>query len=191
MIGSTEEHSAQGQHRRRASRLGMLVVAAALVLVASFAAVALAASTTVTVDSTMNAKLDEQIAVTSQGRTLYALSGETASHLKCKTKECFKAWPPLTVPSRKTKLKAGSGLTGHLGILRRSNGMLQVTVNGRPVYRFFKDHAKGEVNGQGVESFGGTWSAMAASGETSASSPEKGASTPAAPTPPAEPPYGY
>ena len=83
-------------------------------------------------------------------------------HLLCASAECLKAWPPLTVPSRKTKLKAGPGVQGHLGILRRSDGRLQVTLRGRPLYRFSGDSAKGEANGEGLESFGGTWHAVTA-----------------------------
>ena len=33
------------------------------------------------------------------------------------------------MPSRSTRLKAGPGVDGHLGILRRSNGLLQVTLD--------------------------------------------------------------
>ncbi|HXW58007.1 MAG TPA: hypothetical protein VEJ23_00880, partial [Solirubrobacteraceae bacterium] len=145
MIGS-EQQSGRAHRRRHPSRLAVWGTAAALALAASLAAVALASSTSVAVDAASSSKLDEQIAVTSQGRTLYTLSGETSRHLKCKTSECLKAWPPLTVPSKKTRLKAGSGVKGPLGILRRSNGTLQVTVRGMPVYRYFADHAEGEVN---------------------------------------------
>ena len=130
----------------------------ALALAASFAAVALAASTSVTVGSASNAKLNEQIVVNSQGRTLYTLSGETASHLKCKTRECFKFWPPLTVPSRKTKLKAGLRRDrARSGSCAAATACSRSRFAGCRVYRYFKDHAKGETNGQGVESFGGTW----------------------------------
>jgi predicted lipoprotein with Yx(FWY)xxD motif len=106
----------------------------------------------------------------SQGRTLYALSPETTSHLLCKSSECLKFWPPITVTSSKTKLKDGSGVHGHLGILHRNNGMLQVTLRGLPLYRYSGDHAKGEANGQGIKSFGGTWHAVSAS-STSAKTP--------------------
>ena len=148
---------------------------------ASFAAVTLAAGTAATVGSASNSSLNERVAVNAQGHTLYALSPETTRHLLCASNECLKAWPPVTVPSRKAKLKAGPGVQGHLGILRRSNGMLQVTLRGLPLYRFSHDHAKGEANGQGIESFGGTWHAVSAA--VSSSSPK-----PAAPTPQPETP---
>lgn len=185
MIDSTQQPVRSQRHRRRSSAL-ICVAAATLAFAASLAAIALAGTTAVTIGSASNSKLGEQVAVNSQGRTLYALSPETASHLLCKSSECLKFWPPVTVPSRKTKLKAGSGVHGHLGIVRRSNGTLQVTLRGLPLYRFSKDHARGDANGQGIESFGGTWHAVTAS-----SAPSSMPSTPTAPTPSPEPPYGY
>jgi predicted lipoprotein with Yx(FWY)xxD motif len=154
----------------------MWIATVALALAALLATVAFAAST-LTIGSASNAMLGEQVVVNPQGHTLYALSPETTSHLLCKSGECLKVWPPLTVRSRATKLKPGTGVKGHLGILRRSNGMLQVTLRGRPLYRYSADHAKGDANGQGLESFGGTWHAVTAAG-----------TTPAAPTTPTTPP---
>jgi predicted lipoprotein with Yx(FWY)xxD motif len=162
MIDSTKPHTARSQRQRHSSTLTRCVVVIALALAASFAAVAFAASTTVTIGSASNSTLGEQVLVNSQGRTLYALSPETTSHLLCKSSECLKFWPPLTVSSRKTKLKDGPGAHGHLGILRRSDGMLQITLRGLPLYRYSGDRAKNEANGQGIKSFGGTWHAVTA-----------------------------
>jgi predicted lipoprotein with Yx(FWY)xxD motif len=159
MQGQPSEPSRRGG---RPTGLALIAAAAVLVLAASLAAMAVAASTP-TVSSTSSSKLGEQIAVNAQGRTLYALSPETIHHLLCKG-ECLKAWPPLTVSSSGVKLQAGPGVHGSLGILRRSNGLLQVTLRGLPLYRFAGDHAKGEVNGQGLKSFGGTWHAVNSGG---------------------------
>jgi predicted lipoprotein with Yx(FWY)xxD motif len=131
--------------------------------------------------------------VNAQGLTLYALSPETASHLLCKSSECLSFWPPVTVPSRKTKLKAGQGVQGRLGVLRRSNGVLQVTLRGLPLYRFARDRGKGEANGQGIKSFGGTWGAVSASaGSPSPAPPPMSPPSPPYSPPPSPPPgYGY
>jgi len=181
------DSQSQAVHRKRRKRPAALLVAlAALVLAVTFAAVAFAAGT-VTVGSASNSTLGERVAVNAQGRTLYALSPETAKHLLCKSSACLKLWPPLTVPSSKTELKLGSGVQGHLAILHRSGGVLQVTLRGVPLYRFSLDQGKDESNGEGIKSFGGTWHAVSAT-----SSP--GTTTPSAPTtstPSAEPPYGY
>jgi predicted lipoprotein with Yx(FWY)xxD motif len=155
-----------------------------LALVASVAAVALAAGGTATVGSASSSKLGEQIAVDAHGRTLYALSPETTRHLLCTSSECLKAWPPLTVSSHNARLTAGTGVHGRLGILRRSDGMFQVTLRGLPLYRFAGDRARGAVNGQGLKSFGGTWHAVtaaAATGMAPAGAPAPSPSEPASP----------
>jgi Secreted repeat of unknown function len=111
------------------------------------------------------------------------------------------AWPPLIVHSSKTKLVAGSGVHGHLGILRRSNGTLQVTLGGLPLYHFSGDSAKGTSNGENIHSFGGTWHVISsatgaplepAMAETTptATTPTPTAPTPS-PTPPPAEKYGY
>jgi predicted lipoprotein with Yx(FWY)xxD motif len=185
MLDQRQQQTAKRQPRRRPARV-VVCTAAVLAAAASFAAVAFA-SGTVTVGSATNAKLGTQVVVNAQGKTLYALSPETSKHLRCKSTECLKFWPPLTVPSSTTKLTAGPGVKGHLSILHRKGGILQVTLRGEPLYRFAKDHGKDESNGEGVESFGGTWHAVTAAGSPSPSTP----STPSAPAAPAEPPYGY
>ena len=123
-----------------------------------------------------------QVAVDSAGRTLYVLTPESTSHLLCTSTECLQFWPPVTVPSSATKLQAGAGVHGSLAILHRSNGMLQVTLNGLPLYTYANDHATGEANGQGIASFGGTWHAVSASGTAIAIAPA-GSSTPRASRP--------
>ncbi|HTB49433.1 MAG TPA: hypothetical protein VK701_00515 [Solirubrobacteraceae bacterium] len=163
---------------------------ATLVLAGSLAAMALATGTTATVGSTSNSKLGEQIVVDAHGRTLYALSPETAHHLLCKSSECLKFWPPLTVRSSKTKLLAGPGVHGHLGTLRRSNGVLQVTLGGLPLYRYSGDRAKGEANGQGIHSFGGSWHVVSATSATSPATPTT-PTKPSTPSPAPESEYSY
>jgi predicted lipoprotein with Yx(FWY)xxD motif len=156
------------------------IVPVALLALLAFAALAVAAGGGVIVKSTRNASLGRTIVVDAKGRTLYRLSGDTAAHLKC-TASCLGFWPPLTVPSRKTALRAGPGVHGRLAILRRSNGVLQVTLRGLPLYRFMGDSAKGQAKGQGIKGFGGTWSVVSPSAAAGA--------TPAAPKPSPYPTY--
>ncbi|HEY5195274.1 MAG TPA: hypothetical protein VIJ39_15575 [Solirubrobacteraceae bacterium] len=166
----------------------MGIAAVTLVFAASLAALALAVGGAITVGSSSNSKLGEQVVVDAQGRTLYALSPETTHHLLCKSSGCLKFWPPLTVHSSETKLKAGAGVHGRLAVLRRSNGVLQVTLGGLPLYHYSGDHAKGEANGQSIHSFGGTWHVLSATSGTSPAAP----TTPATPTTPSPTPeYGY
>jgi predicted lipoprotein with Yx(FWY)xxD motif len=180
MTGSAQRKTAGPQRKRI---LQASLAAAVIALGAFFAAMAFASSSAVTIDSASNAKLDQQVLVDTQGRTLYALTPETAKHLLCRTSECLEFWPPLTVPSRSTKLKLAGGVHGRLGILRRSNGMLQVTLNGLPLYRFAEDRASGEVNGQNFKSFGGTWHVLSDAGVPSSTEPAASAPAPTSTAP--------
>ena len=95
-----------------------------------------------------------QILTDSNGMTLYVFAKDSAGVSNC-TGGCLAAWPALTV-SAGTMPTAGSGVTGTLGTITRSdNGALQVTYNGKPLYHFASDSAPGDTSGQGV---GGVWS---------------------------------
>ncbi len=162
---------------------GVLVVA--LVLAGAVVAVALASgSQTATVRSASNATLKTNVVVNLQGRTLYALSPETSRRLLCKSAACLHLWPPLTVSFATAKLKAGAGVQGRLGLVRRARNSYQVTLRGMPLYRFAGDRGRDESNGQGIESFGGRWHAVTASSAATAQpmQPSTTGSTPA-PTP--------
>ena len=187
-MNGSQEKLARSSRRWRPSGLVVAVVAVTLAFAVSLAAMALAAGGAITVGSASNSTLGKQIVVDAQGHTLYALSPETTHHLLCKSSECLKFWPPLTVRSRGTKLKAGPGVHGRLAILRRGNGVLQVTLGGLPLYHYSGDHAKGQANGQSIHSFGGTWHVLSATSTTSPAAP----TTPTTPTTSSPTPeYGY
>jgi predicted lipoprotein with Yx(FWY)xxD motif len=176
------------QSRRYPSGLAACAAVVTAALIAMFTAMALASSSAApTVGSATNPMFGEKIAVDTHGRTLYALSPETTRHLLCKSSECLRFWPPLTVRSSKTKLKDGTGVHGLLGILRRAKGVFQVTLGGLPLYRYSGDSAKGTANGENLKSFGGTWHVItAATGATpvptTTETTETTPSAPAAPT---------
>jgi predicted lipoprotein with Yx(FWY)xxD motif len=147
--------------------------------VAVLAGIAIAKSYTLMVAK--NAKVTNQsgttkqeaIAVNARGFALYSLSGETTSHPKCKTNQCFSFWPPLKVSSAKVLSKA-PGIKGKLGVWHRK-GFLQVTLAGHPLYHFSGDSQKDSAKGEGVVGFGGTWhvvtvpSSGAGTGQTTSS----------------------
>lgn len=171
-------------HRLRGSA-AMLSVAVGCFTVAGLTGLALAKSSP-TLGTGKNSTVGKTIVVDPHGLTVYELSPETIQHLLCtKAKGCFRFWPPVTVPSPKTKLTAAGGVTGKLGILHR-NGFFQVTLGGRPLYRFFEDGSKrGKATGQGIHSFGGTWHVVAASGPK----PTTTTTTTTTTTAPMYPPY--
>jgi predicted lipoprotein with Yx(FWY)xxD motif len=176
---TTRENEQVGALARR-----LTIVALALALATVLATSALAGGLTVRLGAASNKTLGKTVVVNQSGRTLYQLTPETSHHLLCKSKECLKFWPPLTVPSRATKLEEAAGVHGKLGLLRRSNGAFQVTLRGVPLYRFSGDHGSGQANGEGIESFGGVWHAMTAAVTSPSSN-----TTPSAPT--SSEPYGY
>jgi predicted lipoprotein with Yx(FWY)xxD motif len=191
MIGSTSRKRRQSQ---RASARAMLTatVAAACAFMLSLVGVALATGT-VTIGSASNSTLGKRVAVNAQGRTLYALGGETRTHLICTSAECLKFWPPVRVSSRSTKLKHGSGVHGKLGVIKRSGGILQMTLRGLPLYRFAGDKGKGEANGEGIVFPGGhVWHAVSAASGATNTTPISGPQTPApSPTPAPTPGPAY
>jgi predicted lipoprotein with Yx(FWY)xxD motif len=171
---SPVEDSVRSRRRRDiAIRATALVAGAAL-----STGLAFAAKPATTVRAAHNSKLNETIVVDAHGNTLYALSPETTHHLLCNSSACLSTWPPLTVRSRNVKLKAAHGVSGRLAILRRSDGKLQVTLRGMPLYRFSGDSARGQANGEGIQAFGGTWHAATASASPQSTTMAPSSSTP-------------
>jgi len=117
-----------------------------------------------------------KILVNGQGMTLYVFGADTPGTSNCSS-ACLQNWPALTVASGNPT--AGSGVSGTLGTITRSDGTKQVTFNGMPLYTFVRDTKPGDANGQGIAAFGGLWTVAMAGG-----APTAGAATP---TPPPAP----
>lgn len=95
-----------------------------------------------------------------KGKTVYWFAKDTSTTLAC-TGACATAWPPvLGMP----QAASGSSLTGKFGTIRRSDGTVQATYNGHPLYTFEGDTAPGQTNGNGVIAFGAAWSVITISG---------------------------
>jgi predicted lipoprotein with Yx(FWY)xxD motif len=94
------------------------------------------------------------VVVNGKGLTLYRFDNDTAKPSKsmCNDK-CAETWPPLTVAKGGKVFVAGVKKSA-VGVVKRDDGQLQVTIAGWPVYRFNKDKKPGDTFGQGV---GGTW----------------------------------
>jgi hypothetical protein len=75
-----------------------------------------------------------------------------------------------------------------MGTIKRSDGTSQVTYHGHPLYRFAKDTKPGDVNGEGVTAFGGSWFAVSPAGNRVAPPSKAAPGSPApAPAPKASP----
>ncbi len=143
---------------RRLAAFGGFAMLALAAVIAVMAISANAASTTIGARTVKVGGTSEPIAVNSKGVAVYTLSGDSARHMECtKANGCFSAWPPVTVKGKPTM----SGVKGKLGTFKNS-GVTQVTLNGHPLYLFAGDHGAGVANGNGLQSFGGTWRVVAA-----------------------------
>src|ERR1700728_3050329 len=95
-----------------------------------------------------------------KGKTVYWFAKDTSTASAC-TGACATAWPPvLGMP----QAASGTTLTGKFGTIRRSDGTVQATYNGHPLYTFEGDTAPGQTNGNGIIAFGAAWSAITVSG---------------------------
>jgi predicted lipoprotein with Yx(FWY)xxD motif len=98
----------------------------------------------------------------SAGFTLYWFAIDTSTASKC-TGSCVTYWPPLKGPAT-----AGSGVTGTLSTITRSDGTTQVTYDGHPLYTYVGDSAPGQNKGNGQNLSGGLWYEATPSGSTPA-----------------------
>jgi predicted lipoprotein with Yx(FWY)xxD motif len=100
--------------------------------------------------------------VDAEGRALYLWVADKGSTSTC-SGGCAQAWPPLTTTG---KLQAGSGAKASLlGTTKRSDGTLEVTYAGHPLYYFAGDTQPGQTNGQGNDDFGADWWVVAPNGK--------------------------
>jgi len=103
-----------------------------------------------------------EILVNSQGRTLYAFSSDGPEESTCEG-ACEKAWPPLLIAKGEPHPSNGTS-AARLGTIERADGSRQVTYAGHPLYSYTGDKSPGQANGSGASAFGGTWTALKASG---------------------------
>jgi len=96
--------------------------------------------------------------VDDKGMTLYLFTKDTPDTTVCYEK-CAVAWPPLLTTGDPV---AAEGVDASLlGTTTRTDGTVQVTYNGWPLYYYEKDKAPGDVTGQDV---GGVWYVLSAEG---------------------------
>ncbi len=124
------------------------------------------------VDVASNPKLG-QILVDGQGRTLYRFQKDTGGQSSC-SGSCASIWPPDTTASP----KAGTGVSASkLGAVKRSDGTMQVTYAGHPLYTYTADTSPGQVSGNGINTFGGVWNAVQPNGSPAPAGTSTGGSS--------------
>jgi S1-C subfamily serine protease/predicted lipoprotein with Yx(FWY)xxD motif len=96
------------------------------------------------------------------GRTLYLFAADHGTKSTCNG-ACAQGWPPLTTGGRPKA--TGGAKASLLGTTKRSDGSTQVTYGGHPLYAFAGDSGSGQINGQGVNAFGGLWWVVGTNGK--------------------------
>ncbi|MEJ2013032.1 MAG: hypothetical protein P8X64_12520 [Anaerolineales bacterium] len=100
--------------------------------------------------------------VTPDGMTLYILTSDPKDQSTC-SDSCAAVWPPYTIAGQPV---AGQGIDPSLlGAITRPDGSQQLTYEGHALYTFSGDSAAGNVNGQGIQSYGGTWYVIGPGGQ--------------------------
>ncbi|HSR87274.1 MAG TPA: hypothetical protein VLM11_24095 [Streptosporangiaceae bacterium] len=108
-----------------------------------------------------------------QGKTLYWFAIDTATKSNCNG-SCAQFWPPVTGTAAAA---SGTTLMHGFGTITRSDGSMQATYNGHPLYTYVGDTAPGQINGNGKNLSGGLWYAMTPSGAKLAAAPSGGSSS--------------
>lgn len=87
------------------------------------------------------------ILVDPDGRTVYLFLNDTDGESTCYD-DCEANWPPLVADGDPV---AGDGVdASKLGTTERTDGTVQVTYGGMPLYHFAGDEAAGDTNGQEI-----------------------------------------
>jgi predicted lipoprotein with Yx(FWY)xxD motif len=92
-----------------------------------------------------------EVLTNARGLTLYSFAPDTPSRSACYG-SCAAYWPP--VPGN---VSAGSGVTGTVGSIKRTNGSTQATYDGHPLYTYIGDSAPGQDSGNNLNLNGGLW----------------------------------
>ena len=106
------------------------------------------------------------VVVDGQGYTLYRFDKDSAKPPTSNCAgECAQKWPPvLATPG--TPLTVEGVEQEAVGTINRSDGTIQLTLGGWPVYRFSGDPQPGATSGQG--NGGGEWAAVTPEGQKAA-----------------------
>ena len=94
------------------------------------------------------------VLTSAKGFTLYWFAPDTATASHC-TSTCAAYWPPV-LGSASTNAK----VVGTFSTVKRSNGALQVTYDGHPLYTYVGDSAPGQASGNDIKLNGGFWYEM-------------------------------
>jgi predicted lipoprotein with Yx(FWY)xxD motif len=109
----------------------------------------------------------ESVALGRAGYPVYTFQGETTQHIICQKTasaktNCWAFWPPVSVSSS-NGISKQSGIGGKLGTFS-NHGVLQLALNGQPLYYFTPDLASKnttQATGDEIKTFGSIWHIVA------------------------------
>jgi predicted lipoprotein with Yx(FWY)xxD motif len=107
------------------------------------------------------------VLTSASGFTLYSFAPDTPTTSNCNG-TCAQNWPPVKGPA------TASGVTGTFGTIKRSDGSVQATFDGHPLYTFAGDTAPGQNKGNGLNISGGLWHEITTAGTAPAGSSSSG-----------------
>ena len=167
------------RHGSRAALLAVGVLGAAVTLAAcgssssstntsqrSPAAASSSAASPGTSFSTASVSGLGSVVVDGSGRTVYILTSGGHTNSPCTDASgCTTVWPDLSLPAGVSSATATRGIQASLlGTKKLSDGETYPTYNGWLMYEYAADSGPGQANGQGIQSFGGTWYVLSPSG---------------------------
>ena len=94
--------------------------------------------------------------VDATGKALYMLDKDSGGTSTC-AEACAGEWPPLLAAQGTPQAMDDEVQAGSIGTTRRTDGALQVTYAGHPLYHYAEDYAAGQLNGHGKKDAYGEW----------------------------------
>jgi predicted lipoprotein with Yx(FWY)xxD motif len=111
-----------------------------------------AATSSIVLNKSISPSLGSYLAATN-GMTLYVDSKDAVGASVCYG-SCATEWPPYIVSTSSVAyLMGGPGVTQTIGTITRTDGSLQLTYKGKPLYFWQGDKEAGDTTGQSVGDF--------------------------------------
>lgn len=98
------------------------------------------------------------------GRALYMLQADAKGASSCYD-ACTTKWPPLLAPQHGSRAPGPSIKSSAIVNIQRTDGFVQVSYQGHPLYHFAQDTTAGQIGGQGTKDQFGEWYLLDATGK--------------------------